>query len=92
MQQNRQGMTLKTNKGRLAKWTHDINEWFISLNYEVSEKFLSDGHQINYTHDDQKFTFVYFTTGRIAIKTNNVDKLRCVFLDKIDTILGVTIR
>ena len=92
LQQNCNGFTMKTSKENITKWTYDINEWFLSLGYQVSERYLNDGHQLVYTCDGQKFTFVYFTSGRITIKANNIEKLKCVFLDKHDTILGVRLR
>ena len=47
---------------------------------------------LRYTCEGQKYTFVYFSTGRITIQANNVDKFRCVFLDKHSNILGITLR
>ena len=90
MQQNKNGITMKTSKDNLSKWTHEINEWFLSLNYKnictTAIKLFS------YTCEGQKFTFVYFTTGRVTIKTDNYDKLRCIFLEKHEKILGVALR
>ena len=70
-------VTLKTSKGKISKWIHDINEWFISLDYKVNDKILSGSQQLSYECDNQKFTFVYYTTGRITIKSNDndIDKL-----------------
>ena len=88
------GFSMKANKDELPTWTHNINEWFTSLNFTVEEKYINNGHghQLRYTCEDQKYTFVYYTTGRITIQTNSVEKFRCVFLDNHSEILGIVLR
>ena len=89
IQQHATGFTLKTNKDDLANWTHKINEWFLSIDYDVSEKYDGHGHQLSYTSGEQKIVFVYYPTGRIVVKTKDIDKFKCIFIEKHEQILGI---
>ena len=91
IQRNATGFTMKTHKDNIPSWTHDINEWFVSLDYKVSEKTVNEGqgHQLSYTLDNHKFTFIYYPTGRVTIKASDTDKLRCVNIDNHEKALGV---
>ena len=48
IQRNATGFTMKTHKDNIPSWTHDINEWFVSLDHKVSENPSMKDKDISY--------------------------------------------
>ena len=94
VQLNTNGATLKTTKTNIGIWKRNIEEYFESLNYSQTTKELNNNQltQHIYTAEDVKYTFNFHSTGRIVIKTNNLDKLLINFIERDEVILGTKLK
>lgn len=94
IQINDNGATLKTAKTNIDTWKKNIEEHFESLDYSITKKELNNNQQTQhvYTSTNTKYIFDYYTTGRIVIKTKNVDKLLLNFIEKDEVILGTKLK
>ena len=82
---NRNGASFKTNTEELQLLKININEYFLSLDFKFIERPINNGDQHTYSNEKIKFTFDYFNTGRVVIKTNQKDKLSLLFFEKHET-------
>ena len=65
LQFNANGATLKTAK----TWKKHTEKYFESLGYSITKKELNNNQQTQhvYTSDNSKYTFDYYTKGRIHV-------------------------
>lgn len=85
---NKHGASMKTDNSKHATWQEYIKEHMLSLDYTLTVKSLKHGLQQLFTDGTHKFTFEYYHTGRIVIKSSHHDKLQIIFLEKHEQILG----
>ena len=75
---------------QVKTWRRNVDAHYASLNHTIVTKELSNsGKQHTYILNGNKYTFEYYTTGRILVKTNNLELLRQTFVDHHESILGV---
>ena len=87
---NPSGVTMKTSRDQLKPWMEKINRYYESLMYTTTVQDLDkDGKKYIYTLQDHKFVFEYYMTGRIIVKTNDVQLLQKEFIANHEMILGV---
>ena len=93
IQLNAIGATLKMTKTNIGIWKRNIEEYFESLNYSQTTKELNNKlTQHIYTAEDVKYTFDFHSTGRIVIKTKNLDKLLTNFIERDEVIFGTKLK
>ena len=88
------GATMKANKQEIEKWKNNIDEYFDSLNYTKTIKELNNNliSQHMYCSENNRLIFEFHITGRIVIKTKNIDKLQILFMEKADIIVGTKLK
>ena len=94
IQLNPNGATMNANKQKIEKWKNNIDEYFDSLNYTKTIKELNNNliSQHMYCSENNRLVFEFHITGRIVIKTKNIDKLQILFMEKADIIVGTKLK